>query len=342
MHRLIKCHGSIDAQDDGEAGEAADNGTRIHDLAANALLLGVVDAPNKDEAHDIQLYVDYVRAWEEQLSPCDLIVEETLVSRRIDEFGGTADVLLVSQDTVHVIDLKTGRVPVDPHDNYQLMSYLVLAREKYPHVKKFFGSIVQPVVTTKPEAVEYSYSQLLDFNLELLEAIGSYKMAAGSHCRYCPLLPNCETANAYTLECAAFEPVEGMSLERIEQILETLVVIQALEAHAKKEMFARLMRGETLPGWRLGKSMGNRKFADEEAVIKALKAAKLKKADYIVEKLLTPAQLEKVDKKAKAIVDKYAIREENGIIVVEQNSKVAPYDPAALFEDITNVEDQKI
>lgn len=333
MKRIVLCPGSVDAVETEEAGVFADAGTKLHGLAAMLLQLGDVSVMglSPDEVEVVSKYANYVWAWEAELAPCMVYVEKTLESCRVPDFGGTPDVVLVSRDTIHVVDLKTGRVPVSPYDNYQLMAYLNLARERFPEATRFFGSIVQPVVTGKPEAVEYTLEQLLDFSFQLTSALGSNDFRAGTHCQYCPMLATCQTARDYTIKCAAFEPVEGMSVEDCLQILDTLVVIQALEKHAKAEMLRKLMRSEQVPGWRLGVSMSNRKFGDPDEVIAALKRKRsLKRRDYMVESLKTPAQLEKVPG-AKEIVDKFSVREDNGIIVVEERSRVPRYDPEAVF-----------
>lgn len=336
LHRILRCPPSAEATDNSEPGEAAVRGTELHHLAATCLLeeLDPRDFVPEKDRKEVETFVSFVRAWAEHECPCELIVEETLVSYRIPEFGGTADALVVSGDTIHVFDFKTGREPVSSFDNPQLMAYLVLARERFPDAKKFLATIIQPVVSTRPDTAEYSLGELLDFEFSLLSVLGSNDFAAGAHCKYCPLLANCQTARQFTLDCAAFEPVDGLSTEKCLRILETLTVIQALEKHAKKEMFAKLMRGEEIPGWRLGTSLSNRKWADEAEVIASMKRAKYKVGEFMEQKLISPASMEKLGGRAAKIAAKCAVREENGIVVCEEKSRVARYEPTAIFDEI--------
>ena len=339
LSRVLACPGSAGAAETEEAGPAALKGTQLHDLAEEMLTWGEpISDPDPQDVRRVQPYVDYVLDWKSQLEPCTLGIEVMLRSSLVPEFFGTADAVLVSEDTLHIIDLKTGNTPVSPYDNTQLMAYLSLLWEQHPWKTKFFASIVQPSVGGSPVAVEYTASQLIDFRLRLIQALDSDELHAGNHCRYCPLLATCETARNHVLQCADFQK-EDLTVAHCLQIIEAVPVLQALEKHAKTEMLARLMRGETIPGWRIGRSIGNRKWDDEEAVIAELKASKVPKRVFMREELLSVAQLEKCkEPKVLNVASKHVVREDKGPVVCEERSKLPPWEPV----DVNNVFDEHV
>lgn len=56
----------------------------------------------------------------------------------------TADLVLYTQDELHIIDFKVGAVPVDVFENYQLMFYAVTYAKYAPKAKGVTVHIVQP------------------------------------------------------------------------------------------------------------------------------------------------------------------------------------------------------
>jgi hypothetical protein len=108
------------------AGEAAERGTAIHEIAEK-ILNGIEFDQTEISAEYIDLatqYVNYVDSYFE--SP-----RKRLVEVNVDEglkkihlaLGGTADAILVEGNTLACFDLKTGRVPVSALENKQLMTY---------------------------------------------------------------------------------------------------------------------------------------------------------------------------------------------------------------------------
>lgn len=105
--------------------------------------------------------------------------------------------------------------------------------------------------------------------------------------------------------------------------------LKAIEAGA--DNFTK--NGHTIPGFKRVASRGTRKWLDEEEVIKLCKKKRLKKQEFIKEKLITPAQLEKI-LGYEAIEDLF-IKESNSTTVVSMSDKrpEVRVDASADFED---------
>lgn len=139
----------------------------------------------------VGICLTYVRDLIEQYKP-DLgidtfDIEVKIRSNTIDEHGGTIDILIVTADTIHVVDFKFGEVIVYAVDNDQLMAYLHLARQKYPGRKKFFATIMQPTDAhdTDPDTAEFTHDQLQNDLLWMIEASQQKHFKAGDWCHYC-------------------------------------------------------------------------------------------------------------------------------------------------------------
>lgn len=174
-----------------EQTEAAASGTRLHDLAAACLQAGVYSADMYEEgdATIIGTYFDFVQSAVDQLDNPTVLIEQTIVSEKIPDFGGTVDCILFDDDILWIVDLKTGFKHVSAEDNEQLMCYLLLASERYPQYKNFRMSIVQPrinYVDTKTVTLR----ELQEFRKQIV-GLDRAKLNAGSHCEHCFGLGSC-------------------------------------------------------------------------------------------------------------------------------------------------------
>lgn len=79
------------------------------------------------------------------------------------------------------------------------------------------------------------------------------------------------------------------------------------------------LNGHNIPGFKRVNKRATRRYLDESKVIALCKKKRLKKNEYIVEKLLTPAQLEKI--LGKETLKDYTISESSGTTVVPTTDK---------------------
>ena len=131
--RWLNCPGSIrlSAGIEDTSSPAAEEGTRAHELA-EAMLGGKKGKADSDEMLAyVQQYVDYVR---EIAGDSKIYIEQRVdLTEYVPNGYGTADVITITGDTLHVIDLKYGLSRVFPKDNPQLYLYALGA---YTGLKK--------------------------------------------------------------------------------------------------------------------------------------------------------------------------------------------------------------
>lgn len=181
----MACPGSVAMQRGlpDESGPAAEEGTRLHAIAAEILVhwvktrttprLPVLYKEDNAAWEIVAPYVDFVvqtvRTYEDQGAKILVLVEKPM--RLDDVLGapaqGTPDVMILAEwpdDSmiVHVIDLKTGHDPVED-DTPQLVIYLLAkVAEIAGAVRLRAGAttIVQPRVRSEPVILDYSEQEL--------------------------------------------------------------------------------------------------------------------------------------------------------------------------------------
>ena len=109
----------------------------------------------------------------------------------------TPDVVIVTDNTLDVLDWKTGTIPVDPRGNDQLMFYLVSALNAYLHKSAWPRytlrvHVVQPGNQTNEHV---TYQQLVDWMKEAVAADAAIlqkdlMLKPGNHCTFCPANPH--------------------------------------------------------------------------------------------------------------------------------------------------------
>jgi hypothetical protein len=182
---------------------AAEEGTRAHRYFEEHLRgernLALIEEPEMFDY--LSSCADWVESQVEELQGA-LYVEERLdFGERFGYVGltGTADVLVVSPDTILLGDLKYGAGPVEVEENLQMLTYLVGAVHQYGPRSRYQLAILQPRAAHPNGRIRtwaLSHDRLEAFASELERAIaGNYgggPAKVGGHCRkYCPALGCC-------------------------------------------------------------------------------------------------------------------------------------------------------
>jgi hypothetical protein len=305
-------------------------------------------------AEATDMYVSYVRtfislgyvvALEQRVSP--QVHWGGLAPLDVDLFG-TSDCVAYhpGSKTLAIGDLKFGRgVAVNAVGNSQLRYYG--AGSAHPSVLEplcrsdgvtFEGvdrvelTIIQPRafhpdgpvrrdVLTYDDLREWARTDLYDGVKRALEDNGQ-TLAAGDHCRFCPVLAACEKPEELSraVAAAAFStpavntpaavpfddlldpdapdadlPGVHISDAKLADLLDKIELLEpwmrALRALAQERMEA----GTSVPGWKVVPKRALRRWADDapEEVLSALAQAGLHEDDYSVTKPLSPAQVER-------------------------------------------------
>jgi hypothetical protein len=192
----------------------AEEGTMLHEYCANVLL--GLDNPYEltDEQLDVaNVYVETVR---QEAEDGKVFIEQKFKLPHHPEFWGTADAVIVSGDTLKVIDLKAGRgvaVEVDYAGKinpqlgfYALGAMAAVGRTDFTSVEII---IVQPRLGGVKRRLT-SMMELHDLADELVAAAALAEgdnppFSAGSHCKFCLARATCATLREEVMRLARMD-----------------------------------------------------------------------------------------------------------------------------------------
>lgn len=124
-----------------------------------------------------------------------VLVEETVTATWLDSAPKTtADLVLYTNDEIHVLDQKWGKIPVEVVENVQLMFYAVCYAPLAPKAKGVTVHIMQPYCDTY-ESWFIDTNRLAQFMIEAQKtdaAIrgGSVSFGPSDECKFCPANPH--------------------------------------------------------------------------------------------------------------------------------------------------------
>jgi len=230
---------------------------------------------------------------------------------------GFVDYGLISPDKTAcvIFDFKYGAgvlVPIE--NNPQVSTYGVMLQELYPQLKEFLFCVVQPRARTGP-TIKYWSATDTDIGLwrdSMYIAEGFIEQAhevrsdpvkllplltSGEHCRFCPSKPECPRLQKHVFESLAIPKSEIREFGATEcrEWLDRLDDIENWCKAVRGRAYQLLEDGEPIVGWKLVASEGNRAWArPTNEVIDVLRAAGFARNKVVEEKILSPAQVEKL------------------------------------------------
>lgn len=196
--RLMQCPGSgnLDVAipnwtppvEDPNADTAANHGTLLHSVFASLMDLTLKDQKKFLEA------LTYVTEVQSRRRFKKLIEVPVLAHWLPSKPSTTADLVLYTQDELHVFDLKTGRNLVPVEDNTQLMFYAATYAGLAPKATGVTVHIVQPWADNMADWFVPTYT-LATFMQEAKKAEAAVQnldtsLSPGDHCTYCPANPH--------------------------------------------------------------------------------------------------------------------------------------------------------
>ena len=292
------------AQEDDQGSEYARQGSDAHALCEHLLLkalgretrdptedLTYYDAEMQEAAEAYAAFVISQVAEAKTLCPDPLIcVEQTVdFSKWVQHGFGTADALIVADDTLYITDMKYGvgcLVSADGEDgtgNSQLKCYALGALDTFGDlydIKRIRLSIFQPR-RENIDTFELTKTDLLQWADEILAPIaklayeGQGEFEAGNHCQFCKVKATCRNRAEYAMELAKYEFAEAPTLtpEEIAEILPQIDTLVAWADDIKKYALNQALAGVRFPGYKLVEGRSNRKYADEAAVARVVSEA---------------------------------------------------------------------
>lgn len=282
----------------------AEEGTLAHEIAEYALtkyLEGEYDpiiddaVPLKDEHLENPLFgvdmADYIRDYceyvigegyemQKQDGACQMFLE-----RRVDitDFApdsfGSVDVTLVSDKTIHIIDLKYGagvRVSADMNEQMLMYALGTLKSLESDHIEKIRMTIAQ-VRLDHYDTFEMSKEDLLAWAEKVLKPAakmaiqGIGKQVIGSWCGFCPVKAQCRAQRDAIL--ADFDEKPEPLLLSDEEIVELIGKIDTYKSwieSVNKYVYDRAIQGYKWEGYKLVAGRTSRVIKDEARIRQAL------------------------------------------------------------------------
>lgn len=278
----------------------AEEGTTAHELAEHVLgcwsdgtFLPECDeipvpgniASNKYYSEEmkeaISHYVDFVTGefYEMQKGPfggsvATYLEEKLDISKYAPESFGSADVSLVSEQMLHIIDLKYGKGVKVPAESPQFKMYAlgVLAKFGGSKVKRIRMSVAQPRLKHF-ETVEVDVRDLLDWAEKVLRPKaklayeGKGEQVVGSWCQFCPVKATCRAQKDEIAHDFEEHPdTLVMTDEEITDMLGKLDRYRSWLESLNQYAYSEAMKGKKWDGYKLVEGRSARKIVDPDKV----------------------------------------------------------------------------
>ena len=360
-HRWINCPGSIRLSDQvPQEGSSsyAEEGTLAHAIAEQKLRIAIDKTVKASELKKLTKDPMYDGEMDEATTfYAGLVMEhynaggeyaELMIEQRVDfsqwvpEGFGTSDAIIISDDTIEVIDLKYGKgVRVDAEGNSQMRLYALGAYALFNDLYDFDKvrmTIVQPRldhVSTEELTVQdlLEWAKVYVVPAAELAAKDDAPTSAGDWCRWCPARVICRTRAEANLELARYDFKRGDLLDpdEIAEILGKVDELTKWASDIQGYALQQAMDGTHYDGWKVVEGRSNRKYKDELLVAEALHKEGYKDAVLYTRKLLGITDMEKlVGKKKLAEICKDLIEKPAGKpTLVPESDKREPINSAA-------------
>lgn len=286
----------------------AEEGTLAHEIAEYALskyLEGVYDPiidevlPVKEEhlknplfssemAEYIREYCDFVigEMYETQKAdgPCTMDLEHKVdISNYAPGSFGSVDVSIISDKTIHIIDLKYGAgVKVSAHMNEQMMLYslgtlyAIACLGRQDEIETFIMTIAQ-VRLDHYDTFVMSKAELLDWAEKVLKPAakaaisGEGEQKVGSWCGFCPVKAQCRAQRDLLLSDFESKPEPLLlSDEEITDLIGKLDTYRGWLESVNKYVYDKAIQGHKWNGYKLVAGRSSRVITDEAKVRQAL------------------------------------------------------------------------
>ena len=337
-HRWMACPPSARLEEccQNKESDAAKEGTVAHELCELKVKVQLGEDVSMSEYEALKenplftkemdactnIYADYCIDTAKEENGLPLIEVELDLSSYIPEGFGTVDCVIVSEDTLHVIDFKYGRgVEVSPVENSQLMIYALGAYDLYSPIYDFKTvklTIVQPRLSAEPKTWECDVQHLLDFAEKLkpiadLAFKGGGDFAPSEHtCLFCKVKYTCRARadkNLATMFLQEKDPYT-LSNDEIGEILAKVSDfpkwIKDLEDYALEQLLA----GKEIKGYKAVEGRSSRVWSDEQKAFEVIIEDGTEEKDLYETTPLSLAKIEKLlgKKKFASLVGEYVTK----------------------------------
>ncbi len=322
--RWIHCTPSakLNAQFPDVSSSFAQEGTDAHALCEYLVLKALgedADDPtpglqyyNQEMQECAEGYRDFVmELYEEAKQTCAdpiLLVEQRIEYERFVKGGfGTADCIIIADNTLNVVDFKYGLgVEVSAKANSQMRIYALGALEIFDalyDIQTVRMTIYQPR-KANVSSDEISRDDLYAWAENVLKPAaeeadaGTGEFHAGEWCRFCKARNICRERAKKNLELAAYEFRQPPLLDddEVADILEKVDGLISWANDVKEYALQEAVSGKHWPGYKVVEGRSNRRFTKEKDVVDAAIAAGF---EPYTQRLLTITEMQKLMGKKK-------------------------------------------
>lgn len=317
-HRWLHCNPSarLELEFEDRETSAASEGTAAHALCEHKLKRKlklrserpVSEYDNDEMEQYTDDYVDFVMGQvvreRRRDAETQVLIEQRLdFSCYVPDGFGTGDCVIVSKGRLHIIDFKYGQgVLVEAEENPQMKLYALGALrefgEKY-QIKKVKMTIFQPrrenVSTWEITVARLKRWAEKDLRPKAERAFkGEGEYCPGEWCLFCKAAIKCRARAEEKLRLAQseFKLPPLLTDAEIEDVLAKLPDIKKWAEEIQEYALQAALAGKQWRGFKLVEGRSVRKYADEDAVIKAAQSAGY--TDIFKKTLLTITEMERL------------------------------------------------
>ena len=279
-----------------ERDEYAKAGTMLHEMIAAELKGKHVELENNDDAAMVRFAVETVKA---EVKPDDMPAVEEPLGARIGgvDFNGIADCFSRTDDTVIVIDFKTGWREVEAEKNSQLKLYAHFVAAWDKTIKHWKGIIINARFNSVSYAggeIEKDY--LSNTAKDILARAKKKQHAVGNHCAYCQRLSTCAKLRKAIAEWCRPGMLDGLTREpeKLSEALRLAKPAEKLFETIKKEAQLYIDLGGVIPGVTVEYTAGTRTWPRDMSGDDICNKIGVSSADMIETSFKSPAQAEKL------------------------------------------------
>lgn len=292
-----------------EGGPAAQLGVDVH----AALAGGKVENLTEEGENLYNLCEHYLRKVQCEVMPA-AVSFQSMVEQRLwwgDEWSGQADRIDLWEQNALVVDYKTGRGEVEPAErNLQLRGLAVLAKRRFPNLKKIFVAIIAPMAggVTLAEYDEEALAAATEEVLELIKTISEEhapRTPAPSACKYCPARAVCPEVAEKALALPDSPAPVTLTTEKLSELLLVAEYVEDYIMALRMEAKNRLTQGVPVKGWYMKDGAKKRAIENPTAAYNIL-ADKMSPEDFAGACSVSVPSLEKAYAKATGLKGKAA------------------------------------
>lgn len=267
----------------------AEEGTKAHALAEKTLksyLAGGssdVQCPDEEMTEAVQRYVDVciekINAAKAASPDAVVHVEFRLdFSTYVPDGFGTGDMVIVSDKSLEICDLKYGKgVPVSAEGNTQMRLYALGAVDDFGMLYAF-DTVHMTIIQPRLDSVStdtLSAGMLLEWGRSIIPVAklaydGKGDFQAGDHCRFCKFRPRCKALAAYMAEKTALRKKQTLTDLETVSILQAAKDIKRWLTDIEDYALSKALDGYDWPGMKLVEGRSKRVITDPDAAAAAL------------------------------------------------------------------------